>query len=376
MIVDPNTGQPISANTVGGQFGLNALDAANADIPLAQQLLASMPSALHTTAWNMRRTSNTITSGARRGATHARGVRQTLSPFSFNRLGSVSNIEPPSGSRTYTPFNFMASNANRALTAVGRRRPEFLARTFGAPSAEGTWFSPGTMGRLSAMGKVYGVSEARLAGMAGNITSSFGTLNPAQSAVAARRMYMSGSVMGLDSLIINPTGRNELGQMLGMSMRGSISQQLAGYVHGSAMGARGVSAVEARSLSAADSFFAKGVTKYEQHLAAKGVAGFAAKNARFLGVASRAAGPIGTALLVKDLALMSGKILSSAAKTAIDAGASIKGSIDKPIMGMGFRDNTVAMTSRQRGVMAIQNSRLNMRSALGNEAAGIHAVWG
>lgn len=55
---------------------------------------------------------------------------------------------------------------------------------------------------------------------------------------------------------------------------------------------------------------------------------------------------------------------------------SYKGQLDKAPMGMGFKDNSVAMTSRQRGVMAISNSRLNARSVLGNEAAGMAAHFG
>lgn len=43
-----------------------------------------------------------------------------------------------------------------------------------------------------------------------------------------------------------------------------------------------------------------------------------------------------------------------------------------PGAGLGFKDNTIAATSRSRGVMAIQNSRLNARSLLGNEASFVH----
>lgn len=59
-----------------------------------------------------------------------------------------------------------------------------------------------------------------------------------------------------------------------------------------------------------------------------------------------------------------------------DGFKSYKGQLDKAPMGMGFKDNSVAMTSRQRGVMAISNSRLNARSVLGNEAAGMAAHFG
>jgi len=399
MIVDPNTGLPVEES-------------------LGQGLISHIPSASVTTMWNMRRVSNTMTRGARRGwrartgvsdistvqgsiasqltggrstsvFRGGRGFRQTFSPMNFNRLGGVHNIEPPTGSHGYTPFNVLARAGNSGVSRLQRRNPAMAARWFGAAGEDGTWFSPGTMGRLSTMGRVYGSSDKALAKMAPHIQDAFRELNPTQYTHAFTRNTMAAipdggyggmarKAMGLDNVAINAFGRNETAQMAGMSMRGSFSQKIAGYVHGSQMSAKGVGAVEARSLAGEGSNFAKGVMKQASHLAEDSgpLARFAAKNARFIAPAARALGPIGTALLVRDIALMSGKVFASAAKTAIDAGNSIKGSIDKPIMGMGFRDNSIAATSRQRGVMAIQNSRLNMRSVLGNEAAGIHAAWG
>jgi hypothetical protein len=46
------------------------------------------------------------------------------------------------------------------------------------------------------------------------------------------------------------------------------------------------------------------------------------------------------------------------------------------MFGTGFKDNEVAATSRARGVMAIQNSRLNARSLLGSEASMMAAHFG
>lgn len=42
------------------------------------------------------------------------------------------------------------------------------------------------------------------------------------------------------------------------------------------------------------------------------------------------------------------------------------------IIGGNFQDTDFAYTSRQRGLMAIQQSRLNARSALANEARSLH----
>lgn len=376
MIVDPNTGQPIQASTMGGQIGLDAMAASGTDIPLAQDLLSSLPTVSHTMMWNMRRVSNTMVKGPRSGAAKARGLRQTFSPRSYNRLGSVSNIEPPSGSRTYSPFNVLANYGNKGAVRAANSKSaagKYIAGRLGPAGSDGTWFSAGSAGRLSTMGRIYGARASTLQKMAPNISSAFATLNPAQYA----QSLGFSSPMGFANPAINIAGRNELGQMAGMSMRGSISQKAAGFVHASSMSHMGIGVSDATSLAAKGSNFAKGAAKFDTIMTeGSGMAKFGARSARFAPALARAAGPIGWALLARDLAVMTGKIFSSAAKTAIDAGNSVKGSIDKPVMGMGFKDNMVASTSRQRGVMAISNSRLNMRSALGNEAAGIHAAWG
>jgi hypothetical protein len=77
-----------------------------------------------------------------------------------------------------------------------------------------------------------------------------------------------------------------------------------------------------------------------------------------------------------DLTNMAMEGVKGVGKFTGDAVTSMKGSIDKPAMGMGFRDNEVTATSRARGVQAIQNSRLNARSVLGSEGAYLHARYG
>lgn len=85
---------------------------------------------------------------------------------------------------------------------------------------------------------------------------------------------------------------------------------------------------------------------------------------------------LATASLVYDLGKMGGELIKSGATLAKDAVKSMKGSIDKPVFGMGYKDNEIAATSRARGVMAIQNSRLNARSMLGSEAGMMAAHFG
>lgn len=85
---------------------------------------------------------------------------------------------------------------------------------------------------------------------------------------------------------------------------------------------------------------------------------------------------LATASLVYDLGKMGGELIKSGASLAKDAVKSAKGSIDKPIFGMGYKDNEISATSRSRGVMAIQNSRLNARSMLGSEGGMMAAHFG
>jgi len=106
--------------------------------------------------------------------------------------------------------------------------------------------------------------------------------------------------------------------------------------------------------------------------------------AKFAGMgAARAAGGLMTPLnvlatgqLIYDIGKGIGKIAVAGQNFAKDALKSMQGTIDKPMFGAGFKDNEVAATSRARGVMAIQNSRLNARSLLGSEASMMAAHFG
>jgi hypothetical protein len=81
-------------------------------------------------------------------------------------------------------------------------------------------------------------------------------------------------------------------------------------------------------------------------------------------------------LLVHDLAKLAGTVTGEFAKTVFDAGSNIMAPLNQGIMGGVYKDNAVAATSRQRGVMAIASSQLNARSVLGNEGAAMYARFG
>lgn len=88
------------------------------------------------------------------------------------------------------------------------------------------------------------------------------------------------------------------------------------------------------------------------------------------------AGFVGTALTVHALASMGLELAKSGAELGKDAAKSFQGQIQKPIMGMGYRDNAINATSRARGLTAIQESRLNARNALGHEAGMLARHFG
>ena len=84
-------------------------------------------------------------------------------------------------------------------------------------------------------------------------------------------------------------------------------------------------------------------------------------------------------LFAADMAYKLGKLGGHAIKGAInlgkDAMKSMQGNMRGGMFG-SFKDNETAATSRARGVMAIQNSRLNARSLLGSEGAMMAAHYG
>ena len=77
-----------------------------------------------------------------------------------------------------------------------------------------------------------------------------------------------------------------------------------------------------------------------------------------------------------QLAKLAGLGVKAGINFAKDGVKSMQGTMNNGVFGNGYQDNEVAATSRSRGVMAIQNSRLNARSLLGSEASMMHAHFG
>ena len=191
------------------------------------------------------------------------------------------------------------------------------------------------------------------------------------------------------------------GNLMASSMSGEATRYMAGYFRG-AQGFAGKSGLEGKALAGAEkavahmsaalnqigmhgpglgaSVLEKGVFK---ELGMKGTmqalgtkSGAKVLAARTAAMAIPGLNVLATASLVYDLGKMAGEVVKSGINLAKDAGKSLQGDIYKPLFGAGYKDTEAAATSRSRGVMAIQNSRLNARSMLGSEGAMMAAHYG
>lgn len=370
-----------SANTIGGQMGMNLAGSAgftNDDVPLFYDMASSIPSAAATTGWNINRVSNTIVGGGRGGrAQNARGFRQTLSPGSQRRLARAANIDPThwnagGTNKVYSPFNILSSAGNWA--AKPRKRVSIgnnLATRMGAQDGVAP-FSPGTVGRIATGGRISSMSASQLSRSQGHILNSIKDINPDYFDNVLRPVMDKQFVFGASEAKTVGTLR---GGVTG-TVTGSVSGRVAGFV-GSAETFGTTAHSGFMSALPKESAARVGAQAGSRFMAERGggLAGRALASGAVSG-AARAAGPIGWMLLAKDVATMGGKLAGAGINLTTDAGRSMMGSLSKPVMGMGYKDNTIAATSRQRGVQAISNSRLNMRSALGSEAAFVHASFG
>lgn len=350
--------------------------------PFALQMANALPPAWATAGWNLGRVSKTMQSAGRAGGRGGilEGINQTMNPRYLSRMRRAANIDPTAygvGSKMYSPFNFMASAGNfmfqkrdsTNVPFVGQRVNSLLGKASGSLSgslgveAGEVPFSPGTLGRVMGMSDITRMSDKKFASKALNMYDAIYDLNGGAKAAQIT------SVRPGSSMLYN---KYAMAGEFGSTIRGSVSGKAAGYIHGASAYKAGNGAM-AGARAAARGSFGTGVE-----------AGIkAAEEGKFLAKAAPLAGPMlkgvnvaSWILLAHDAALGVGKMVGAATRGVIEAGKSTMGSINKPVMGMGFKDNTVAATSRQRGVMAIQNSQLNARSMLGSEGAMMAAHFG
>ena len=406
-----SVGEPMAARV--GSTGMSAADYSREDMPLAYSLFDTLPGATTTTAWNINRVRNTVNHGGTAGRARRFGLRganpydtsfdyhygagrgkggmfgvrgggitQTMGPRHLRRLTRGANIDPSfygEKSGIYTPFNSLAHNGNK-LFAWGEKRLKGDAATKvqelvgSAPrNAEQPMFASGTLGRISAMREMSTMSTRQFSKNVINMRAAIADINP--------DYYANTFVRGLKGLEHSGAGEDALRfayrSGIGSTLNsGRLAGRIGGYIQGAEAATQGRAALHG-ALSTADGFFREGI-----HIGAKAVIGPEATTLGKLVGKGYATGALkgvsiaGWVLLAHDLALGAGKLIGAGVKGAIGAAQSTIGSINKGVMGMGFKDNVVAATSRQRGVMAIQNSRLNARSALGSEAAMLNAHFG
>jgi hypothetical protein len=197
--------------------------------------------------------------------------------------------------------------------------------------------------------------------------------------------------MGIGSQIPIPTILSTAGNQtfasttIGATRLGTArySGSMAGYFQGAQSARMGTVREMKAGLHAAKGggYFGSAARSAVSNYAGEGTraAQILARTAGSRGVALglRAAPGVGTAMLAYDITKGLGTLAGRGARLGIDAVKSAQGDlIKRGPMGMGYVDNSVAATSRQRGVMAISNSRLNARSFLGQEASYLHQNFG
>ena len=344
----------------------------------------------------------------------------TLRPRALGRFHSVSVFGANEGNNLYTYAQGHGMFNKTEKFGMGR-----LRQASGVNAGEAA-LGPGLLASISAARRMdlrgvgniesFGTRIQRLAGMNNPMLTK--GQNPVTMAQALRMTPLQRggmtatnyAQMSLDNTfergmsIIKAGGdgsKGVAGNLLASSMGGKGTQYLGGYFRG----AQGF-ANSAGLMGASETGAKMAVTHMETALAKIGLQGPGIATralegsvlktlgkgnaARLLGTSAgakvlgaRAAAMaipglqfVAAASFVYDLGKMAGEVVKSGINLARDANKSLQGSINKPMFGMGYRDTEAAATSRSRGVMAIQNSRLNARSVLGSEAGMMASHFG
>lgn len=346
--------------------------------------------------------------GSRRGATAAGKtpfLKQSIGtnfprPRNFGRFASLSHLSGVANAGQYTFAQGMSGFVSPMFerTKVGQAaRASAQAAGF---SDDAALLSGGVLGRLSTMGRSYGAT------MAESGASS-------RSPIARRRAAKATkTIQGIDrSLDVMGATGPTMNQRVAATAGGFLTRNFledVGTILDEDLIKRGVSpagyrpfdptnmtASQARYRTMFEKVLGTGpelddamkainsarVRKTAVQAFSAGERGIAAKlGGRYLAAQyAKVATPvnvIGTASVLYDLSKMAATGIVSAGNFAKEAVKSMQGSMRKPLFGMGYQDNEVAATSRSRGVMAIQNSRLNARSMLGAEASMMAAHFG
>jgi len=293
----------------------------------------------------------------------------------------------------YSPFGaagFIGRNA------VGRTLAKGLGLNL---QADELAFGPGLFSNMMAGSRANALgvkSASRGSGILGGRARKIAKID--------RSIKALGSINGLDAAFIENAlktgGAGVRGNLYASAAAGAGTQAILGYKAG-VLGAGGQGGLTGRALTYAEKAEQKFATKFASLNLGTEAEGIAKLRSTFgknfvremggIGQASKFGGILGqraffaalpvvntiaTVSLLYDLGRMAGTAIKGAVNLAKDAGKSLQGTIAKPLFGMGYKDTEAAATSRARGVMAIQNSQLNARSALGSEASMLAAHFG
>lgn len=261
-------------------------------------------------------------------------------------------------------------------------------------SIQNVW-ARGTLSHMGAASRLNMMGDATIGrGMAGNMNN-----------VLAKVSGIEGSVLGTGPMAGTMTGRQASMEYMAHAGKGSVSGKVMGYASGARHG------VEAASRPGGTAIFNKAAQRGARHIALGGAESaamkpgiraarvglkYAAKSGVKFGGAKFAAGmgarlAVGSVPVAGQIALaawtaydiategpklVNDLIVKPLAQLYVDKGKSKRGNIRDGPLNPGFKDNAVIATARQRGVMAISNSRLNARSVLGSEAVGVAGHFG
>jgi hypothetical protein len=313
-----------------------------------------------------------------------------------NRLPTVMNLPGVANAGAYTPFQGM-SFLDKALS---KRQFMQEARTSLGVSDDVAMLSGGVLGKLSTMGRNYNTSKQ---------VRGRNSINPMRRRAHQRGVQTRAGINRSLAAMGQPrVPGSTINQRIAMTAPGLLTQgfldDVASLLDGDlvskklipagfqgpsagsqaryrsmfekAYGGPGskvddaMDAINSRTVrNAAGSAFKAGEKKVAVKLAGRYAAAQYAKVSGPLNI-------VGTAAVAYDVGKMAATGIVSAGNFAKEAVKSMQGSMRKPLFGMGYQDNEVAATSRSRGVMAIQNSRLNARSMLGAEAGMMAAHFG
>lgn len=398
--------------------------------------LEHMPSASHVVGWNAMRGSQTILRGARTSrkmkASLRAGANVTFNPRHWLKLPTYDALDTKArGDKGYTPFQLLSGKwSNNRINSLAKRS-SFMQKMLtdsqidtikGGQNID--MVGGGFMSRLTASARIGWSNQKRAAKIQTNIAKFV-------KGSGEKELYSNlTGVLGKNFASASPA---DLAHAQMSTVRGAASQYVGGYMQSAMLGTENATMKSFLSAGIKQNY-TKGALKATEHFAGAGLknvggrviadmgsdvgktlisegiarrggtvglrglakaagntavkeaigsgAGKAimkaagAKMAGMAGMAIPGLNVVLTAMMVHDLTEMGIAGLKGTAEFGKDAMKSFQGAMYKPVMGMGYRDTEVAATSRQRGTMAIQSSRLNARSVLGNEASGMAAHFG